>query len=773
MIAPTPVHNEKHPTFGIRKYLRDFFDLVVRRKWLILGFLFLGIVFGGLLAVLKEDVYRSEVILMVEPPEINDRSRGFSRIERLVEEWVETTSNRVFSRKNLQLVIDEFQLYPDMLKGRGYEFVIDYLRKSIWMDSKKNGGIIEAISVSFAHSDPVMAMRVTEKLAEGYIEDSSPGSSRNPDRKSDRLSRDLVRVKEELDQKAEELSAYQSRFSDMLLSKLDENLKARDQLVSEQLRGQKAMGPLRTQLEQVTQSIQDREGRLEELTLARGLDAEKQSMVNSRLSALKEELRYKSDELPEIHPEIIALTMQIKLLEQEVRDQSPMENEAQAAGLVAELASLKNVRNEVNRELDDLSKRLDQVTKKIKNIERHIEQTPHRQQEFLELERAFGDLQVEYTRLTQRLIDARISENLDARNQTVTFRILDAAALPSKPDGIYGGWFVVEGLGFGAVVGVGFAWLLDLIFPTFRRAEDAEISLGLQTLAVIPGFHMAYGKSLKLLTGPGETGAFNEEPGKFEQGRSGYSELETSGRHPLYGRTPDAHAFPHQLNLVVKWRPQSIVAEQFRVAATRLDLLAEGESTSIVLVTSAKKGEGKTCTSANLAYTLARDLEEPTLVIDCDYKCPNLHNVFAARSAPGIAEFLAGQESLEACQQQVANLSLWYMTAGNLDQNPVPLSKMQRLSSMLTAIKHRYRFIILDGPPILPLADINVLSGFASIVLMVVRFGSTPKDVVHKAVEMIHHPGPIRLVLTDAWNQGIPSYVHQGYTLPNLIGSGN
>lgn len=773
MIIPTPVHNENHSTFGIRKYLRDFFDLVVRRKWLILGFLFLGIGLGAMLAVLKKEVYRSEVILIVEPPEIHDQFRGTSRIERMVEEWVETASNRVLSRKNLQMVIDEFQLYPDLLKGRGYEFVIDQLRKTTRVEAKKNGGIIEAISLSFAHSDPVMAMRVTEKLAAGYIGDTSMVLSRNPERKSDMLSRDLVRVKEELDRKAEELSAYQSRFSDMLLSKLDENLKARDRLVSEQLRIQKAINPLRTQLDQVTQSIQEREARLEEDTLVSRGFTEEQNMLNTRLATLKEELVEKSDELPEIHPEIMALAMQIKLLEQDVSDQARMEHEGQAARLVSELTSLKNVRHEVNRELEDLSKQLDQVRRKIKNFERYIEQTPHRQQELSDLERAFGDLQVEYTRLTQRLIDARISEDLEARKHTVTFRILDAAAVQTKPDGIYRGWFVVEGLGFGGVVGLGFAWFLDVLFPTFRRAEDAEISLGIQTLAVIPGFHMAYGKSLKLLTGTSDTEKFNGEPGQLVQGRGGYSELDPSGRHPLYGRASEVHAFPHQLNLVVRWRPQSIVAEQFRVAATRLDLLAEGESTSIVLVTSAKKGEGKTCTSANLAYTLARDLEEPTLVIDCDYKCPNLHNVFATRPSPGIAEFLAGQESLEACQQQIANLSLWCMTAGNLGQNPVPLSKMQRLSSMLTAIKHRYRFIILDGPPILPLADINVLSGFASIVLMVVRFGSTPKDVVHKAVEMIHHPGPVRLVLTDAWNQGIPSYVRQGYTLPNLIGSGN
>ena len=62
-------------------------------------------------------------------------------------------------------------------------------------------------------------------------------------------------------------------------------------------------------------------------------------------------------------------------------------------------------------------------------------------------------------------------------------------------------------------------------------------------------------------------------------------------------------------------------------------------------------------------------------------------------------------------------------------------------------MKSRYRFIILDGPPILPLADINVLSGLADIVLMVVRSGVTPKDVVQKATAMLQGTHSTRLIL--------------------------
>jgi capsular exopolysaccharide synthesis family protein len=229
--------------------------------------------------------------------------------------------------------------------------------------------------------------------------------------------------------------------------------------------------------------------------------------------------------------------------------------------------------------------------------------------------------------------------------------------------------------------------------------------------------------------------------------------------------------FPKQLNLVSKWRPQSVVAEQFRVAATRLDLLGDRPMGNVALISSAMKGEGKTSTVANLSYTLARDLDEPTLVIDCDYKCPNLHNVFTLPPYPGVADYLAGEVPLESCFQQIQDLPLWVMPAGDMESNPVSLSKLQHLSSLIESVRSRYRFIILDCPPILPLADINVLSGFADILIMVVRSGVTPKDVVQKAKEMLHSSKPTRLILNDAWSQGVPYYVRAGYSAPYSLTS--
>lgn len=771
-MTPTPSSQTGHPPLSsFRASFRELFDVVVRRKWLILSCMVLGVMLGGLMVWFKEDVYRSWTVLLIEWPDGSRQTRSSGLAEFSDQERVALVTQRVLSRMNLRKVIDEFHLYPKVLPLRGYEFTIKELRKSIQVQTKENAGRIEALAISFAHPDPNIARQVIAQLADGYIEETSQRQTQANEETAETLAQELSGVKDAISQKEEELSAYRLKNADGLLETLRENLRTRDRLQAEQRRIQNALRVLPAQIEEVEQTIREQEAQLAEASLrSRQRGGEERQVLAMRLVSLQNVLIMKSGELPGDHPDILDLTAQIKKIEKDLEDHLKNEGEDVAA-ITSSLTALRNTRYDLNQQQGVLQEQGEKTSRRLRAFEAKIEQTPLRQQELQDLEREHETLQAEYERLNKRWIEARISESLNSRKQEPEFRILDPATFPAQPEGMRRAWMPLGGYLVGSLLGLGLAMILDWLSPTFRRSEDVEISLGLQTLATIPSFKLAYGKSLKLLAGAIHAGAVKGElalPGPL---RRGYPDEGHSQKHGMYGGKPaDPPAFPVRLNLVARWRPESIVAEQYRVAATRLDLLGEGDQCTIVLVTSAKKGEGKTCTSSNLAYTLARDLEEPTLVIDCDYKCPNLHNVFVMNAGPGVADFLAGQEPLEACLQQIADVPLWCMPAGNLEQHPVSLSKLHKIALILSAVKSRYRYIILDGPPILPLADINILSGLANIVLMVVRFGTTHKDVVQKAVEMIHFRGPTRLVLTDAGMHGMPSYVSQGYATPLAVG---
>ncbi|MCA9499046.1 MAG: AAA family ATPase [Nitrospirales bacterium] len=797
MAVSPPAHTTTDPVLMSQKYLKDFLDLAVRRKWLILSFVLLGTTIGGILAWLQVDMYRSETVILIEQQKIPEKYVS-SVVGGSTAERVSTMTQLVLSRTNLEKIIDEFHLYPRAIKDKGYEEVVAGLRKNIKIQTR-GGGEVEAFTISFSHSDPMMAMRVTAKLSSQYMDENIKIREQFIEGAMEFLDQELVLAKEALDQKEKALSEYKLRNLGELPGQLDVNLRTLDRLQLEKIQVQESINSINSRLDLLQKAIHDYEAMggafmdFENASLYAPSNVEDVSFrdpLERRIAELKKELTKLSGEYTAEYPDVISLKTQIKNLEKELKQKSPETTAPKSPILKNDslsiekdksvfdpyLNELKGSHEELKSQSITLRARLKKISEDMKIYESRIEATPHHEQELLALERDYDNMQKHYQRLHENRINAKISENLDKRQKGERFRILDPAHLPTKPEGFPRELIAVGGFGIGTGLGFGLAFLLDLLSPTFRRSEDAEVSLGLTMLATIPSFHMAYGKSMKMVATEMEAqkGA-NGKHLAFSQ--SVDSLLKSHGTNDvvqkLPGRFSGTHpeAFSPQLNLVAKWRPQSIVAEQYRVAATRLGLLEPSVSHRVVLITSAMQGEGKTSTSANIGYTLARDLDEPTLVIDCDFKCPNFANTLGLSHEPGLAEYFAGVEPLEACLQRMPDVPLWCMPVGNVSRYPVPFSKLQDLSNILEVMKSRYRFIILDGPPVLPLADINVLSKLADILLMVVRSGGTPKDVVLKALEMIHHTGPTRLVLTDAWTQGVPYYVRKVYTPPYLLGS--
>jgi polysaccharide chain length determinant protein (PEP-CTERM system associated) len=777
---------EKDQSIIILEYVKDFLDLIVRRKWLIILFVLLGIVVGGVLAWMKIDVYRSSTVILIEQQKVHENYVpsvvGGSAAER-----VSTITQQVLSRTNLQKVIDEFYLFPDVISSEGYETVIDALRKNVKIDTKGRGNLLEAFTISFAHHDPIMAMKVTSKLASQYIDGNIRIREQFIEGASEFLEEELASAKRALDAKEMLLSEYRLKHAGELPGQLETNLRTLDRMQKEKIQIQDALNGLNVRLELLQKSIRDYEtmaGTLMALPFQGDEPSIGDDPVAMRIAELKRELAKMSGEYTDAYPDIVSLKTQIKNLENEltqrpekIGNEEDGQSGSELEGIDAPvfdpyLAELISSRDELKAQIMGLRSQFTRLSQEMKNVEQRIARTPTREQEMLVLERDYGNMQANYQHLHQKRINARISENLDKRQKGERFRILDPANLPTKPEGFPREFIALGGLGSGVGLGLGLAFLLELFSPTFRRSEDIQVSLGFPMLATIPSFQMAYGKSMKMLPGTAESpvGVNGKQDGN---GFNNYFDAETLGKSNsrFYRPSSKAPAFPPQLNLVSKWRPQSVVAEQFRVAATRLDLLGDRPMGNVVLISSAMKGEGKTSTAANLAYTLARDLDEPTLVIDCDYKCPNLHNVLVWRHEPGVADYLAGEAPLESCFQQIPGFPLWGMSVGDVNSYPISLSKLTHLSSLIESVRSRYRFIILDGPPILPLADINVLCGMADIVLMVVRSGVTPKDVVQKATTMLHGSKSTRIVLTDAWSEGAPYYVRHGYSTPYSLTS--
>ncbi len=216
---------------------------------------------------------------------------------------------------------------------------------------------------------------------------------------------------------------------------------------------------------------------------------------------------------------------------------------------------------------------------------------------------------------------------------------------------------------------------------------------------------------------------------------------------------------PFQDSFVVKWFPNSSVAEQYRVAATRLSLGETKGQSTVVAVTSAVKGEGKTTTVINLGYTMARDLGKRTLLLDCDFKCPMLHHYVETVPKWGLADCLIGDIPLDDCLFGFENAPCWIMPVGRSDVHPTEILKSERLAGILAQLRERFEYIFINTPPILPLAAMNILAGHADILLVVVRANATPKQVVQRALSSLPGNVPARVVLNAVGNRTLSSYM--------------
>src|SRR5262249_25213465 len=152
---------------------------------------------------------------------------------------------------------------------------------------------------------------------------------------------------------------------------------------------------------------------------------------------------------------------------------------------------------------------------------------------------------------------------------------------------------------------------------------------------------------------------------------------------------------------------------------------------------------------ANLAYTLARDLAKRTLLIDCDFKSPTLHEYPEVGLEPGLTEMLNHGRSLGECLMPIKGVPLWIVPGGNSQGRMVELSKAPELLNMIAGLRSQFDYIVLDAPPILPLADMNVLSGLADGLLMVIRAGLTPRRTVQSAIHRLKATNQVALILND------------------------
>lgn len=210
---------------------------------------------------------------------------------------------------------------------------------------------------------------------------------------------------------------------------------------------------------------------------------------------------------------------------------------------------------------------------------------------------------------------------------------------------------------------------------------------------------------------------------------------------------------------VVQKNPKSIEAEAYKDLRTNIQYSSFDKDTKVIVVTSSEPGEGKSTTSGNLALSMAQDGKK-TIIIDCDLRKPTIHKNFEITNTLGLSELIIGKATVLEVTKEI-NKNLQVITSGKIPPNPIEMLGSENMKKFLKELKEHYDVIILDSPPILAVADAQVLSTLADGTVMVVRAGKTKKEMVLKAkkkVEQVH--GKILGILLNGAEKELGNYYY-------------
>jgi capsular exopolysaccharide synthesis family protein len=223
---------------------------------------------------------------------------------------------------------------------------------------------------------------------------------------------------------------------------------------------------------------------------------------------------------------------------------------------------------------------------------------------------------------------------------------------------------------------------------------------------------------------------------------------------------PLACSIPAENRLVCLSHENTLAAEKFRFLGVTLKGLQRERQLKRVLITSTIPQEGKSLVATNLACSLGRTTKQKILLVEGDVRRPSLSVLFGAEKAPGLCECLLGERDLRKSVYRLDEPGIWFLPAGSVPRNPLELLQLATLSAVMNQLSTWFDWIIIDSPPVMPLADTSILARLADGILMVVRQGVTEKRQLERGLEAIDTGKLIGSVLNGSRRRGAADYYY-------------
>ena len=442
----------------------EIIEIILRRRWYIIIPFCLSMLVGIYFIITLPKVYSAGTLILLQPQRV-PANYVQSIVSVDLDSRINTLSQQILSRTNLEKIINEFKLYS----GPGSETMfmedkIESMRQRVTVDvtrSGRRGGNANAFSISFKGKDPEKVMKVTNALANYFIGENLKSREAQAMGTSDFLDDELHDMRKRLEEVEQALKDYRERNMGGLPEQLESNLRILDRM--------------QEQLVERRQNLTDAKIRLiaieNELSQGQSLQPAGETGTDDSLNLgqLNAQLKHLQSRYTDRHPDIIRLKERIADLEKE--PEVPIRNRQM---------------EDTTREIKALEGEISDIQKQIKIYEVRVEETPKREQELLSLRRDYDNINETYNSLLERKLEAELAVNLEKKQQGEQFRIIDPAKLPEKPIGTNLKKLLLLVIAAGLGIGGGLVFLLEYLDSSFRKPDDIESYLGLPVLATVP-----------------------------------------------------------------------------------------------------------------------------------------------------------------------------------------------------------------------------------------------------------------------------------------------
>jgi capsular exopolysaccharide synthesis family protein len=192
-----------------------------------------------------------------------------------------------------------------------------------------------------------------------------------------------------------------------------------------------------------------------------------------------------------------------------------------------------------------------------------------------------------------------------------------------------------------------------------------------------------------------------------------------------------------KINLVEYYDQESAYATEFRRLLHNINGAVGSDKAKCILVTSSMLSEGKSTVVAFLALTAARHKRRKTLLVDCDLRRPTLHTLFAVPREHGMVEALIEGKKVKDVIKKTTEPNLDIITAGQAVPRPSDAFETAKIRELLDEARFYYDLILVDCAPVLPVSDPMMLASEMDGVLLVVKAGSTQREVAKRAANLL------------------------------------